>query len=95
MDKKLKAKWVKALMSGKYKQGEGCLRLGDEYCCLGVLRAVNDPKDESYRIFDEQKNWWISIKKFGLPHKVQAGLADLNDEFIPFPVIAGFIQENL
>lgn len=33
----VKKLWVEALRSGKYKQGKGCLRAGDEYCCLGVL----------------------------------------------------------
>jgi hypothetical protein len=28
--------WVEALRSDKYKQGQGCLRLGDRFCCLGV-----------------------------------------------------------
>ena len=37
MDAQTKAKWVEALRSGKYKQGRGQLRLGDTYCCLGVL----------------------------------------------------------
>jgi hypothetical protein len=98
MDKKLKAKWVKALMSGKYKQGvDGRLHnwAMNTYCCLGVLRHVNDPKDISYRHFDEQPNGWIDIKKFGLSHKIQEGLAEMNDDGVPFPVIAGFIQENL
>mgnify|MGYP001565590633 CR=1 FL=1 len=37
MNKKVKKLWVKALRSGKYKQGIGNLRCGDEFCCLGVL----------------------------------------------------------
>lgn len=41
MDKKIKEKWLEALRSGKYVQGEGVLRNGDdEYCCLGVLCEV-------------------------------------------------------
>lgn len=28
--------WVKALRSGEYKQGKHRLRIGEEYCCLGV-----------------------------------------------------------
>lgn len=38
MNRRIKKQWVKALKSGKYKQGEGQLR--DEhnrFCCLGVL----------------------------------------------------------
>lgn len=39
MDKKIKARWVKALRSGKYRQGRRSLRSkeGDRFCCLGVL----------------------------------------------------------
>lgn len=29
-------KWVAALRGGQYKQGIGCLRNGNNYCCLGV-----------------------------------------------------------
>jgi len=37
MKKAIKKRWLKALRSGKYKQGTGWLRNGEEYCCLGVL----------------------------------------------------------
>lgn len=38
MNKDIKRAWVKALRSGKYKQGRKQLRNGnDEMCCLGVL----------------------------------------------------------
>lgn len=42
MTKKLIEKWVKALRSGKYKQGQMELRnpVTDSYCCLGVLCEV-------------------------------------------------------
>lgn len=45
MDKKIKAKWVKALRSGEYKQTDSQLDRVDEggsvsHCCLGVLRRV-------------------------------------------------------
>lgn len=34
-------KWVEALRSGKYEQGEGCLRDSNgRYCCLGVLTEL-------------------------------------------------------
>lgn len=33
-------KWVEALESGEYKQGIGSLRVGDNYCCLGVACEV-------------------------------------------------------
>lgn len=37
MKTKYKRKWIKALRSGKYKQGTDYLKRGDEFCCLGVL----------------------------------------------------------
>lgn len=41
MKKNIKAKWLKALRSGEYKQGRKELRTcevgGDRFCCLGVL----------------------------------------------------------
>ena len=36
----VKAAWLEALRSGQYTQGEGALRAGDRYCCLGVLCDV-------------------------------------------------------
>lgn len=40
MNAKIKRAWIRALRSGKYKQGRGFLRQGRrpfKYCCLGVL----------------------------------------------------------
>lgn len=43
MKKAIADQWVKALRSGKYKQGQGKLyRDGnDSYCCLGVLCKIS------------------------------------------------------
>lgn len=40
MDVELKKRWVKALRSGKYRQGHGKLCFNDNYCCLGVLADI-------------------------------------------------------
>ena len=41
MNAEVKAKWLEALRSGKYKQGQGRLRSRDnKFCCLGVLEDV-------------------------------------------------------
>lgn len=40
MNSKVKEQWLKALRSGEYKQGNGCLKSGDEFCCLGVLTDI-------------------------------------------------------
>lgn len=40
-------RWLKALESGRYKQGTACLCMRDSYCCLGVackqirIRAIS------------------------------------------------------
>jgi len=44
MNKEVKQKWIEALRSGKYSQGEGVLRdHADRFCCLGVLCDVMNP----------------------------------------------------
>lgn len=42
MKKKYAMKWIKALRSGEYKQGQPGKMQDDEggYCCLGVLREI-------------------------------------------------------
>jgi hypothetical protein len=37
MNPQIKQKWVSALRSGEYQQGQYCLRKEDGFCCLGVL----------------------------------------------------------
>ncbi len=37
MKARIKKLWVDALRSGEFKQGEGCLKDDDKFCCLGVL----------------------------------------------------------
>lgn len=39
-DPVLKDLWVKALESGEFKQGRGCLHSGSQHCGLGVLCEV-------------------------------------------------------
>ena len=40
MDENIAKRWVKALRSGRYKQGQIYLRVGDKHCCLGVLCRI-------------------------------------------------------
>jgi len=37
MKAEIKEKWLEALRSGDYEQGEGGLHKGETFCCLGVL----------------------------------------------------------
>lgn len=45
MNKRIKRLWIKALRSGKFKQGVGAMKetIGDDfqYCCLGVLEELH------------------------------------------------------
>ena len=59
MKKPLVKKWVKALRSDKYVQGDGALRQRneeefggpDEFCCLGVLCDLVEPERWSKRAY--------------------------------------------
>lgn len=37
MDPNVKKRWVDALLSDDYRQGQGCLRFDNKFCCLAVL----------------------------------------------------------
>lgn len=46
LSKKTCQRWIKTLRSGKFKQGTGRLRSGNQHgtrhCCLGVLTEISD-----------------------------------------------------
>ena len=97
MDATIKAKWVKALRSGAYQQGEHMLKTPDgDYCCLGVLRHLIEGD------FDSNEDETFLNERHGLPGiKVQEHLANLNDgtgawyERFTFAEIADYIDANL
>lgn len=106
LDPKVKAKWVKALRSGKYKQTKYQLRHPDEgYCCLGVLceTAGATWEDESYAYIDGEQVSECGLlfqsfrKKLGLSKKAQSALIKKNDGLRgkTFPEIADYIEERL
>lgn len=43
MNPEIKKQWLKGLESGEYEQGENALRIGGEFCCLGVLCDIVEP----------------------------------------------------
>lgn len=95
----LKARWIEALRSGKYQQGEGNLKKDGRLCCLGVLREVADPSDtESHRghgsvLSDAQ------CQRLGLPYHQMVPLWHRNDgdgmDKQPFSQIADWIEANV
>jgi len=54
MDATIKRKWVEALRSGEYKQGQGALRdaRDNTWCCLGVLCEVSGLGEWGARVND-------------------------------------------
>ena len=92
MDKAIGKRWVKALRSGKYKQGNaGVMKLGGCYCCLGVLREVIKSKDTSkfYLTFEETATCNLRTPKGTIlkdptneSYEIVSTLATLNDHGI-------------
>jgi hypothetical protein len=111
MDQQIKKQWVEALRSGKYKQGTGHLRTGDNYCCLGVLCDLNEytnwtpvceMADEIVYELQPDKNeltYWPSgyIRDWaGISKDNEDHLIHLNDTLeCNFNQIADYIENNL
>jgi hypothetical protein len=98
-------KWVEALESGAFKQGQGGLAVerGDgsrEYCCLGVAcrLAIQDSDDI---IFDRKAGYlprrvqkWLSVDDSN-PTIGNHYAAELNDEHgLSFAEIAARVREH-
>lgn len=107
MDPKLKAKWIEALRSGKYKQGKGNLCHKGYYCCLGVLCELlkNRPKFIKY-VNPYMKNVSygglfaeLSVDQceiIGINYNSTRKLITMNDDIgNSFEEIADWIEENL
>ncbi len=56
MNPTVKEKWVKALRSGEYNQGTGCLRSDNGHCCLGVLCDLYTKE------FPDKSRWGFQIE---------------------------------
>ena len=104
MKPELKKRWVKALRSKKYKQGQEYLRSCDNaYCCLGVLCDISGVrwKEHDYAFGVGSHGVTGSPtpainKRLGLPESVVGELIRLNDdELWSFRRIATWIEKNL
>jgi uncharacterized protein YqkB len=110
LPKKVKDKWVKALRSGKYRQGSESLKVEPhssksgrtEYCCLGVACELGLTKPPGNIPIEEA----CYVQKSFLPTKIQHFLAIFNDgrltlDYNPnhekwgFKKIATWIDHNL
>lgn len=95
MDPVVKAKWLEALRSRKYKQGTGTLKRlvngSEQYCCLGVLCEVAEIKSYHTGTIDDANK-----VKIGLSGSAQNELIDRNDfREQKFYQIARWIERNL
>jgi hypothetical protein len=109
MQQDLKNKWIEALLSGKYKQGQASLRLtlvnGKQvHCCLGVLCDILDPDgwkelgDEDVHIHKSKRGEYLSeeaLSLIGMTRAQQQKYYQLNDNGWAFKTIAEDIKENL
>lgn len=68
MKKEVMKKWVKALHSGKFKQGADYLNNSDTHCCLGVLCEI--AKEEGIEV--NSKGSTILGDSLGDQHHVQS-----------------------
>lgn len=104
MDAEVKAKWLKALRSGEYAQCKSRLYFDGNYCCIGVLAAVQGVDFKTDERFEEEDD----ICTGTLPIELMAGLgpldsnelADMNDggglrKAKTFSEIADYIEEKL
>ena len=88
MPKELKAKWLEALRSGKYRQGMARLRdQSGGYCCLGVLQEALDGQVE---MLSEEMAQFYPTQGWSRDHGLDPGDSfDANHGFDPDLVING------
>jgi hypothetical protein len=97
MNQEIKTKWINALRSGDYEQGQGALKNPDgQYCCLGVLCDLYDKHrmeefgaKSSWTVDTVSLNEYISVlgdrSEVGVPPNAVvdwAGLSDNNPDIL-------------
>ncbi len=92
MHQEIAEQWIAALRSGKYEQGQGALRDGDSFCCLGVLCDLF-PGSTWSRTADDTRHACYAgpeTETSVLPREVRkwAGLAEANPQVSPVYTIA-------
>ena len=101
MEASLKAKWIEALRSGKYKQGRLALRTkADDFCCLGVLcdiSGVSEWEENGQRYsYDGALCLLPRCLRNQLTREAKETLMEMNDySGMSFPDIADWIKTNI
>ena len=95
MDQELKAKWVLALRSGKYRQAQRALiDAAGGLCCLGVLQVVCTGEKPSSEQWGEG-NQCPELIRDELRVSIQNTLARMNDGGKTFTEIADYIEKEI
>lgn len=108
MNADLKQRWVAALRSGDYAQGQDRLRQGEkpfEYCCLGVLCDLSN-LGQWNRVLGLIGHWYVigaqqSITTLPPPLHRELDTDQINelmrqnDAGTPFTQIADWIEKNV
>lgn len=106
LNQKFKRKWITALRSGDYEQGESVLKVpkNQQYCCLGVACVVAGvrscdisdkglPSQLSAKLQAKLPPFFRSNEEDG-DHEGLVALADMNDSGKTFAEIADYIEDN-
>ena len=105
LDKNINRRWLRALRSGKYEQGTGCLKnSAGNFCCLGVLTDLfaKDNKipwvgSGAQRLKNTKTDSFLPLKVVrwsGIGKSRQRKLVRLNDSGVCFVDIAKEISKN-
>lgn len=99
MNPEVKKRWVEALRSGDYEQGEQHLRVSGKYCCLGVLCEISDFEYDGAEAFPPPAVvLWADLGHEAPSVLVEGAryyLSNLNDDGMTFEAIAKLIEEQL
>lgn len=110
MKKDIKDKWIAALRSGKYEQGQNNLRsVDDKFCCLGVLcDIIDNSKWETFEKANSAKkqypytyNGYSGVLSYEMTKELKfkntetKTLIIMNDSGKTFAEIADYIEANL
>jgi hypothetical protein len=94
-------KWVEALRSGEYNQGQSRLKAGvNSYCCLGVACVMQGATKRQLSTY----GYIPKLSKINVPKELKGqasergivkALTTMNDAGKSFPEIADWITENV
>ena len=108
LEKEFANKWIQALTSGKYLQGQEQLLMDNKYCCLGVACTLIDPNVNINGIGLIVEESFLELEDEGFYDKVPlllrghqwnnafvSTVSGMNDSGSSFEEIANWIENNV